>query len=313
MTVVALQTITPVQVLAANSKSFDLASRVLRPDDRENVAVLYAWCRRVDDEIDLSPRPEQEGRLSRLRWDLDAVYAGHPQTDPLLVALQRVVVERALPSEYPHALLDGMAMDVRGERYASLEDLYRYCWRVAGVVGVMLCHLFHVKNAEARRPAAQLGVAMQLTNVCRDVLEDWDRGRLYLPEQLLCGVGLANLSARLGAPLPLAFREPLARAVEALLTTADGFYARADTGMASLPPRAGFAVRVARRLYSDIGTTLRARGCDVFAGRAVVPPRRKLRLVFRAFGDWLVDLHQGIQFQPAPLDGVIEFPRDVLG
>jgi 15-cis-phytoene synthase len=300
-------------VLRANSRSFDLASRVLGEGDRRSVAVLYAWCRRVDDTIDLSHGAEQVSGLARLRREIDAVYAGSVQADPLLRELQRVMFERGVPSEYPRALLDGMAMDVAQVRYASLADLHCYCWRVAGVVGIMLCHLLGISDAAARRPAAQLGMAMQLTNVCRDVLEDWQRGRLYLPEEILVSAGIQELGSRLGRPLAAATREPLAGAVEQVLRAADQLYQLADAGMSYLPFRAGLAVRVARRLYSDIGTTLRASGCDVFAERAVVPPLRKVRLVLEAVAASLLDLPTALRFKPAALPGHLAFPHDVLG
>ena len=300
-------------VLRANSRSFNLASRVLGESDRRAVAVLYAWCRRVDDTIDLSQGPEQAAGLARLRREIDAVYAGGVQADPLLRELSRVMFEREVPSEYPQALLDGMAMDVAQVRYASLADLHCYCWRVAGVVGIMLCHLLGISDAAARRPAAQLGMAMQLTNVCRDVLEDWERGRLYLPEEILANAGIYELASHLGQPLSTATRASLAGAVEQILSVADQLYRLADTGMTYLPFRAGLAVRVARRLYSDIGTRLRASGCDVFAGRAVVPPLRKARLVLEALAASLIDLPSALRFKPAPLPGHLAFPHDVLG
>lgn len=300
-------------VLRAHSQSFGLAARLLGRADRGAVAALYAWCRRVDDAIDLAPPDEQQSRLGRLQRELLAVYRGSAQSDPVLAAFQHVVFERQLPGQYPDALLEGMAMDVQRVRYASLDELYGYCWRVAGVVGIMACHLFGISDAGARRPAAQLGMAMQLTNVCRDVVEDWERGRLYLPADVLASAGAPNLAAALGRPLPVELRRPLALAVERVLTAADDLYRLADTGMPCLPFRAGLAVRSARRIYAEIGVTLRARGCDVFRGRAVVPARRKLRLVLGALASALSDLPQALRFERAALPGIVEFPRDVLG
>ncbi len=103
--------------------------------------------------------------------------AGRSQADTTLDAFQQVVFERKIPIEYPSELLAGMAMDAEGVHYETLSDLLRYCYRVAGTVGLMMCHVLGVKDDRALIHAAHLGMAMQLTNVCRDVIEDWERGQ----------------------------------------------------------------------------------------------------------------------------------------
>src|SRR5690606_7354832 len=134
------------EVLASNSRSFDLASRLLPADCRDDAAAVYAWCRRVDDAIDLVPASEQPSALERMRQELDAVYAHAPQTDPVLQAFQQVVQARSIPQQYPSELLLGMEMDVRGQRYETLDDLLCYCYRVAGVVGLMMSHVMGVTD-----------------------------------------------------------------------------------------------------------------------------------------------------------------------
>ena len=185
--------------IAQHSKSFALASRLLDRRTRDQTAIVYTFCRRADDAIDLSSEPAIE--LGRLRGELDAIYAGRPG-DEVLRAFAEISRERAIPRCYPDELLAGMAMDVAGTHYATVDDLHRYAYRVAGVVGLMMCHVFGVRDDAALVPAARLGVAMQLTNICRDVAEDWARGRCYLPDELLASHGVGGIGAEAGHGLP---------------------------------------------------------------------------------------------------------------
>jgi uncharacterized protein (DUF2141 family) len=139
-----------------------------------------------------------------------------------------------------------------------------------------------VRDERALVHAAHLGIAMQLTNIARDVREDWQRGRLYLPDQWLDACGAPGLRARLGGPLPADAVPALARATQALLRLADRYYASGDAGLLALGTRCSFGVRAARLIYAAIGGVLRARGCDPLAPRAVVPLATKAWLVLRA-------------------------------
>ena len=261
--------------IANGSKSFALASRMMPRASRDQVALVYAWCRRADDAVDEVPASAQPAALATLEHELDEIYRGTP-ADPVLAGFGEVVRVRSIPRAYPAALLAGMGMDVTGTRYQTLDDLKAYCWRVAAVVGLMMSHVLGVRRDEALVEAAHLGIAMQLTNVCRDVAEDWQRGRLYIPDQLLAKHGAPGLADRLGGPLPADAVAPLARAVEELLAIADTHYRRADRGIAALPWRGALAVRAARRIYAAIGGRIAAQRHDVTAGRAVVSTPRKL-------------------------------------
>jgi phytoene synthase len=252
--------------LAAGSKSFALAGKLLPRSCRDDAAVLYAWCRRCDDAVDLAPPAERAGALRRMRRELRAVYAGEPIADPALAAFAEVVRRRRIPERYPSELLDGFQQDVEGARYPTTNALLGYAYRVAGTVGVMMAHLMGVTGGEALRRAAHLGMAMQLTNICRDVEEDWRNGRLYLPAELLppASEGLEPAGA--------------AAAVRALLAQAERLYRSGELGLAALGFRCAVAIRAARLIYADIGRVIAARGHDVRAGRAVVPRGRKLWL-----------------------------------
>lgn len=268
--------------IARNSKSFALASRLLPRAQADEAAVLYAWCRRADDAVDLATNAEARGSLALLHGELDAIYARRILAEPILRAFQSVVLARGVPRALPEELLAGLAMDCEIAWYPTLDELLRYCFRVAGVVGLMMCPTLEVRDPEALRRAAHLGMAMQLTNICRDVQEDWEMGRLYVPEELLRAEGLRELHLRLGEPFPREAVPAMARAVRRLLREADAYYRSGDCGIAALPWRCALSIRTARAVYAAIGRRVERNGCDVTIGRAVVPLHEKLLHVARA-------------------------------
>ncbi len=302
------------RTLAQHSKSFALAGRLLPRQQRRDAAVLYSYCRLADDSIDLVEPEAQPGALAELRRALHSVYCGEAQTDVRLRAFQELVQRRKLPREYPEQLLAGMHMDTNGAQYQSLNDLLLYCYRVAGVVGLMMCHVLGPTDARALRHAAHLGIAMQLTNICRDVSEDWQRGRLYLPLRMLRGSGWNALP---GLPLgrwPSAARESLAIVTRRLLNEADRFYRSGDAGIPALPWRAAFSVCAARLIYSAIGERILRADYDAYATRAVVPRSQKLRLLIKAALLTARGLPRRFRrvSKQAPLDFVLRFPDDIL-
>lgn len=266
-------------LLRHGSKSFAAASRLLPRRVREPATVLYAFCRVADDAIDGAPSPTaQADALGDLFARLDEVYAGRPRETPVDRALATVVTARQIPKPLLSALLEGMAWDAQGRRYESLEDLHAYAARVAGTVGAMMSVLMGVRAAHVVARACDLGVAMQLTNVARDVGEDAARGRLYLPRAWMREEGI-DPDRWLAAPT----HDPaLARVVARLLGAAAGLYGRADAGVAELPADCRAAIRAARLVYSDIGRSIARAGFDSVSRRAFVPGARKAWLLLRA-------------------------------
>jgi phytoene synthase len=302
------------RTLALRSKSFALAGKLLSEQARRDAAVLYSYCRTVDDAIDDCTGPAQRAALAELKQTLASIYRGEPQRDVRLRAFQELIVRCAVPREYPEALLAGMAMDTEGVRYETLDDLLLYCHRVAGVVGLMMCHVLGVSNARALRNAAHLGIAMQLTNICRDVAEDWQRGRLYLPLSLLRQSGPGALTGLSVGPLRDAARPSVKAVVRLLLAEAERFYRSSDEGMRALPWRAAFSVRAARLIYAAIGQRILRPNFDAFAQRAVVPRSTKLRLVLKAALYTLGELPKRL-FRPrarVALGSALRYPDDVL-
>ena len=253
------------RILAHHSKSFWWGALLLPEWCRRDAAALYAWCRRCDDAVDVPRDPAVARRaVARLRAELGAIYDGSEPGDPVLAGFAEVVRRHRIPRQHPSDLIDGMAMDIGRVRYQTFEQLVPYCYRVAGTVGVMMAHIMGVRDAETLNRAAELGMAMQLTNICRDVVEDEARDRVYVPQELCAPEG----------PTPASVAE--------LLRRADNLYRSGDRGVPALPWRCATAVRAARLIYADIGTQLARRGFDFRAGRAVVPRLRKLRLAARA-------------------------------
>jgi len=300
--------------IRAHSKSFALASRLLPQPARDEAVVLYAWCRRADDAVDEAPHGHALKALSRLQEELKGIYGGDEQSDPVLAAFQIVVQRRSIPRHYPEELLAGMAMDVSGFKYRSREDLLLYCYRVASVVGLMMCHVMGVRRPHALLNAAHLGAAMQLTNICRDVVEDWGRGRVYLPDSAIVRVHPRfNPPKEPDTPFANDAIPALASVVRDTLNWADEFYSSGDKGVIHLDVRSGLAIVAARLIYSDIGRIIRRHDCDVTAGRAFTTRARKLILVARSLFRmatsipkrlWLISTGDGHYQAP---DGVLTF------
>jgi phytoene synthase len=264
------------ELMRGGSKTFFAASRVLPARVRAPAAALYAFCRVADDAIDLcDDRPRA---LADLVCRLDAVYAGAPRPIVADRALAFVVQKAGIPRLLLDALLEGFAWDAEGRRYETLEDLHAYGARVAGTVGAMMSIVMKTRSPEALARACELGVAMQLTNIARDVGEDARAGRLYLPLQWLREEGI-DPDAWLANPV---FGPGIARVVQRLLAAAEDLYARAEKGVAHLPRDCRPAIHAARLVYAEIGREVEAAGADSVNYRAVVSGRRKLALLARA-------------------------------
>jgi 15-cis-phytoene synthase len=299
--------------LKQGSKSFALASRLLSKATREDAATLYTFCRRVDDAVDLAPAGTEQRALDAVRRHVRAVYDHEPQSDAFWTSFAQLVRRTEMPKAYIDELLAGMQMDVDGTTYDTLDTLLLYCHRVAGIVGLMMCHVLGVTRDAALRNAAHLGIALQLTNIARDVDEDWRRGRLYVPRELLAPVGFATLKPEPQRALTPVEARSMSRALHELLAVSERFYRSGDLGLDALPPRARFAVRTARLVYAQIAVMLRSRNCDVLAGRVVVPTYQKLwllaRAAFRSVRELLADNRRTQARLPAR---ALSYPEDIL-
>ena len=265
-------------LMRGGSKSFFAASRVLPARVRGPATALYAFCRVADDAVDV--HGDRPGVMEALHERLRRIYAGKPLPYEADHALASVVARYDIPRVLPAALLEGFQWDAQGRRYETLAELHDYAARVAGTVGAMMAIIMDTRSPSALARACELGVAMQLTNIARDVGEDARNGRLYLPRAWMREVGL-DPDAWLRNP---EFNPQLAAVVSRLLRAADELYQRAEHGIAELPRDCRPAIHAARLVYAEIGREVERADLDSVSRRAVVSGRRKLVLMARALG-----------------------------
>ncbi len=292
-------------MIDVGSKSFSLAARIFDAETRHAAFLLYGWCRYCDDQVDqgAESRGDFDGaaQLCRIKEGTRMALAGEAQADPVLIAFRYLVRRYAIPDHYPLELLEGMAMDVQGQRYETLNELLLYCYRVAGTVGLMMTHVMGVSDEEALGHAADLGIAMQLTNIARDVIEDAERGRTYLPLRWLDEAGIPRDEIALPQ-----HREKLARVVRRLIEEAENYYRSGDRGLCYLALRSACAVAAARAVYAEIGNLVRKRGARAWDERTFVPTWRKLVSVSKGFLRALRALPERLcgQWSPVPITSV---------
>lgn len=256
------------QYIHRHSRSFSIASRFLPADVRSDVQKLYAWCRVCDDAVDSAPDRETARReLDRLRADIAEPTGDLPPRHPASAWMIELIETRGVDPKHALDLIEGMRMDLDGDRIDTDADLRRYAYHVAGVVGLMMCRVMGVHDPAADRPAMDLGIAMQLTNIARDVLEDAQRGRSYLP-------GIDNALVASG--------DEVESSVRRILKTADSYYASGRSGITFLPSRCRLAVGLAANLYQEIGVEIARRDFQVLGGRTVLPRHRIARVVFKS-------------------------------
>ncbi|MFQ5634145.1 MAG: phytoene/squalene synthase family protein [Gammaproteobacteria bacterium] len=291
-------------VIRKGSRSFAAAARLFDRETRGNVYLLYAWCRYCDDAIDgqelgfARPDPQAstiDQRLARIHDLTERALAGEPMADPAFQGLQRIVRRYEIPERYPLDLIEGFAMDASGYRYETLEDTLLYCYHVAGVVGVMMAYVMGVRHPATLRRAADLGIAFQLTNIVRDVMDDAAAGRCYLPLDLLRTSGVPP-----DGIVDPAYRRNLVEVAGELLRVADRYYESAAEGVRALPLRAAWAVCTARGVYRDIGEIVLDRGESAWQRRAIVSGGRKLFWVFAGGARALAAVWRGSRRHAAP-------------
>lgn len=264
-------------VTAGGSKSFFFATRFFPPDLAQAAYAVYWYCRHTDDLVDEAPSQEQ-GRRDLEAWaqQVTAALRGAASQDPVLAVFIDTARRYQIPAEYPLELIEGMRMDLDGMRYPSFADLRVFCYRVASVVGLMMSHVIGFRPP-ALDYAVDLGIAMQLTNILRDVGEDLERGRVYLPQDEMQQFGCTEEGLR-AHRRDDAFRELMRFQAE----RARRFYDQALPGVALLDPRGRFAVKIAADVYRAILSRIEAADYDVFTRRAVVPPMQKYWLSARS-------------------------------
>jgi phytoene synthase len=267
----------------SRATSFYYAFVVLPKPQREAIIAVWDFCRAVDDVVD-EPQPEARGQrpeasngalrgaLQEWRAELARCYTGAPRT-PQGIALQPWIRHFNLSRQPLADLIEGVEMDLDRDHYDTFDDLREYCWRVASTVGLVCIEIFGQRSDRAREYAVNLGIALQLTNILRDVGGDAERGRIYLPQEDLRRFGCSNEELRAGT-LSTGVRQLLAferqRAVE--------YYARAAELRAGLDARALVAAEIMGRIYRETLDRIERAGYDVFSSRIRVPRARRIAI-----------------------------------
>ena len=278
------------EMLRVGSHSFYAASLLLPQDMREPACALYAFCRLADDLVD--DGEDDVDAVALLTDRLDRIYRGTPFNHAADRAMVHIAERYGMPKALPAALIDGFRWDLDGRRYASIHDLHGYAARVAGSVGAMMAVLMGVRDATVLARACDLGTAMQLTNIARDVGEDAERGRIYLPTDWLIEVGI-DPEEWLATPK---FSDALGEVISRLLHAADECYLRARSGIHQLPIGCRPGIYAAMRIYREIGVTLRNRGLNSVDERTIVSKGRKSFLL----GHAMLSSLQGQPLNPEP-------------
>ena len=265
-------------LIREGSKTFYTASQLLPERVCDAARSLYGFCRVADDAVDLSN--DSRAAVDALLRRLDNIYRLEPDAHPADRAFADVAWRYSIPRALPEALIEGFLWDAEGRIYEDLSSVIAYGVRVAGTVGAMMSVIMQVRNPVAIARACDLGIAMQLTNICRDVGEDARNGRLYLPRQWLREAGITPESW-LKDPRP---SPQLSSVIARLLAEADRLYKRADAGIGMLPSACRPSINAARLLYAGIGGEVERNGHDSVPRRAVVPKSRKFALLAKAVG-----------------------------
>jgi phytoene synthase len=264
-----------------HAKTFYFASHFLPSEKRPAAYAVYALCRISDDTVDAvsSSTAAVAKNLSRIQDSLNAVYDGSPLTDDLLIAFKQTVSTYAIPRLYFDELIDGMYMDLNKHTYEDFDELYRYCYKVAGVVGLIMLRIFGSNNPAAETHAVQLGVAMQLTNILRDIREDFQRGRIYLPQNELEKFGLSSDSLSSGV-VDAAFKSFM----QFQISRARDYYEQSAAGISMIADsRSRFVVYAMKDLYAGILSAIEKIDYDVFRTRAHVSSAGKIAAALRIF------------------------------
>lgn len=273
-----------------HSKSFYFASRFLPLEQRKSVAALYAVCRLSDDIVDEAPEgitvDEINYELDQLKHTVTKLANGYTSTNPILQAFGDTLRNQEIPVEYMHELIEGVRMDLTKKEYYSEDELDLYMYRVASTVGLMMTHIF-IKNPEKHTlaRASDLGKAMQLTNILRDIKEDYLKGRIYLPEETRNDYQVTNEDLKSNE-----VKSNLKALIRYESERAKAFYNIADLGIEELPPAGAYTVKVASRVYGEILNEIKRRDYQVLKQRVYVSKIRKILLATKVRLEYLRNL-----------------------
>jgi phytoene synthase len=265
------------EITRQHSRTFTLASALLPEPKRQAARALYAFCRVSDDLVDHSPDGDPLRELAA--WRTRALAAHPSDADPVAVAWADTRLTFNIPVRYAEQLLDGVASDLVKHRYQTFDELAAYAYGVASTVGLMAMHIIGFSGPDAIPYAIKLGIALQVTNILRDVGEDWRNGRLYLPQTELQEFGITEDDIAAGRVIPR-WREFM----RFQINRARNLFAESFPGISMLNGDGRFSIAAAACLYEGILDDIEAHDYDVFSRRANIGAFEKLR---RLPGIWL--------------------------
>ena len=271
------------KITAYYSKSFYFSARMLPKEQRWATFALYGFCRHCDNLIDI-PRQRTESEILReiqcLTEELNIAYNTGESQHPIIRAFIIVAEAFGIPIEYPSDLLKGVAMDIQKARYQTFTELSIFCYRVAAVVGLMMTYVLGYKDERAFEYAEKLGIAMQLTNILRDVKEDKEMGRIYIPQTDLAQFGVIEQDI---------FNENMTPQLSSLIKfqveRADQYYAEAMLGIPFLKTESQYAIYSAAKIYRGILRKIEEHDYNPFLSRVFVPSTQKIKIL----------LHEGLR------------------
>lgn len=265
--------------LMARKTSFYYAFLVLPARQRRAIVAVWDFCRAVDDAVDEGPRAAARGAVEFWRSELARCYDGSPPQTPQAARLQPFVTQFDLPRQAFEDVIDGVAMDLDTMRYRTFDDLFEYCRRVASAVGLICVQIFGCRSEQAKEYALYLGVALQLTNIVRDIPDDLARGRVYLPEEDLERFGCRAEDLARGT-----VTDPVRRLLAFECNRAREFYDRARAVRPDVDRSRLVAAEIMRAVYFETLRRIERRQYDVFNGRIRVPRARQALIALR---QWL--------------------------
>jgi phytoene synthase len=289
------------EILAKKGKTFHWAKRLLNPKHGERATRLYAFCRYLDDLADEAPSKEQ-ARV-QLTEVSRALLTGQTN-DPVITDALQLMTECRIEPRIPQELINGLLTDLEEVEFKTVDELLRYCYRVAGTVGLMMSDVLDVADPGASAFAIDLGIGMQLTNICRDIQEDARMGRRYVPTEIIGKVTLEELIQPTEVP-----QRRLRVGVGYLLNLADEYYRSGESGLPFLPLRARHGILIAAKVYRAIGVKLRECDYNYWEERAAISKARKARITLVALGGSFI----GSRFWQKPLRHNAELHRALKG
>jgi phytoene synthase len=257
------------------AKTFYFSSKFLPQDKQFAAYSIYAICRKSDDSVDNQGSSLNSAQIDRIKNQIESVYNKDELNDDILIAFQNTVETYAIPKQYFDELIEGMYMDLQKNRYGNFEELYSYCYKVAGVVGLIMLKIFGYEDKKVEQHAIDLGIAMQLTNILRDIKEDLDKGRIYLPKNEMERFRVTE-SQIAGQGTGRNFIELLKFQIERART----YYAQSMKGIKMIEsPNSRFVICTMKEIYSGILSVIERNSYDVFSKRAHVNTMGKLMAI----------------------------------